>query len=68
MAMIADELAMQGARASVAMLLALFSQNILVSAPGKSNYIGSSNGLVPPSNKPLPELMLFQFYVAIWRH
>ena len=30
--------------------------------------IGSGNDLVPPGNKPLPEPMLSQFYVAIWRH
>ena len=33
----------------------------------KSN-IGSGNGLVPSGNKPLPEPMLTQIYVAIWRH
>ena len=30
--------------------------------------IGSGNGLVPPGNNPLPEPILTQFYVAIWRH
>ena len=30
--------------------------------------IGSGNGLVPTGNKPLPEPMLTQNYVAIWRH
>ena len=30
--------------------------------------IGSGNGLVPSVNKPLPEPMLTQAYVAIWRH
>ena len=30
--------------------------------------IGSGNGLVPPGIKPLPESMLTQFYVVIWRH
>ena len=30
--------------------------------------IGSGNGLVPSGNKPLPELMLTQFYVAMWCH
>ena len=30
--------------------------------------IGSGNGLVPSGNKPLPEPMLTQIYVAIWRH
>ena len=30
--------------------------------------IGSGNGLVPSGNKPLPERMLTQIYVAIWRH
>ena len=30
--------------------------------------IGSGNGLVPSGIKPLPELMLTQFYVVIWRH
>ena len=29
---------------------------------------GSDNGLVPSGNKPLPEPMLTQIYVAIWRH
>ena len=29
--------------------------------------IGSGNGLVPSGNKPLPEPMLTQIYVAIWR-
>ena len=29
---------------------------------------GSGNGLVPSGNKPLPEAMLTQIYVAIWRH
>ena len=28
--------------------------------------IGPGNGLVPPGNKPLPELMLTQIFVAIW--
>ena len=28
----------------------------------------SGNGLVPSGNKPLPEPMLTQIYVAIWRH
>ena len=30
--------------------------------------IGSGNGLVLSGNKPLPEQMLTQIYVAIWRH
>ena len=30
--------------------------------------IGSVNGLVPSGNKPLPEPMLTQISVAIWRH
>ena len=30
--------------------------------------IGSGNGLVPSGNKPLPEPMLTQINVAIWRH
>ena len=30
--------------------------------------IGSGNGLVPWGNKPLPEPMLTQIYVAKWRH
>ena len=30
--------------------------------------IGSGNGLVPSGNKPLPEAMLTQIYVAKWRH
>ena len=30
--------------------------------------IGSGNGLVPSHNKPLPEPMLTQISVAIWRH
>ena len=30
--------------------------------------IGSGNGLVPSGSKPLPELMLTQFYDAIWGH
>ena len=34
---------------------------------GKSNN-GSGNGLVPSSNKLLPEPMLTQISVAIWRH
>ena len=29
--------------------------------------IGSGNGLMPPGNKPLPEPMLTEFYVALWR-
>ena len=40
-------------------------------APGfvrrKINF-GSGNGLVPSSNKPVPESMLTQIYVAILRH
>ena len=32
------------------------------------SYIGSGNGLVPSGNKPSPEPMLAQIYVAIWRH
>ena len=31
-------------------------------------HIGSGDGLVPSGNKPLPEPMLTQTYVAIWRH
>ena len=30
--------------------------------------IGSGNGLVPSGNKPLPEPILTQIFVAIWRH
>ena len=30
--------------------------------------IGSGNGLVQLGNKPLPEPMLTQIYVAKWRH
>ena len=30
--------------------------------------IGSGNGLVPSGNKPLPDPMLTQIYVPIWRH
>ena len=30
--------------------------------------IGLDNGLVPSGNKPLPQPMLIQNYVAIWRH
>ena len=30
--------------------------------------IGSGNGMVPSDNKPLPEPMLTQIYVAIWHH
>ena len=30
--------------------------------------IGSGNGLVPSGNKPLPEPMLTQIYVAKWHH
>ena len=30
--------------------------------------IGSGNGLVPSGNKPLPEPMLTQIFVTIWRH
>ena len=30
--------------------------------------IGSGNSLVPSGNKPLPEPMLIQTIVAIWRH
>ena len=30
--------------------------------------IGSGNGLVPSGNKPLPEPMLTQISVTIWRH
>ena len=30
--------------------------------------IGSGNGLVPSGNKPLPEPMLTQISVDIWRH
>ena len=29
---------------------------------------GSDNGLVPSGNKSLPEPMLTQIFVAIWRH
>ena len=34
----------------------------------ESVNIGSSNGLVPDSTKPLPEPMLTKFYDTIWRH
>ena len=30
--------------------------------------MGSGNGLMPLANKPLPEAMLTQVYVTIWRH
>ena len=30
--------------------------------------IGPGNDLVPSDNKPLPEPMLTQIYVAIWYH
>ena len=30
--------------------------------------IGSGNGFVPAGNKPLPEPMLTQIYIAIWHH
>ena len=30
--------------------------------------LGSGNGLVPWGTKPLPEPMLTQIYVIIWRH
>ena len=30
--------------------------------------IGSGNGLVPAGNKPLPEQILTEIYVAIWHH
>ena len=33
-----------------------------------SAIIGLGNGLVPSGNKPLPETMLTQIYVAIWHH
>ena len=33
----------------------------------KSN-ISSGQGLVPSGNKPLPEPMLTQIYIAMWRH
>ena len=33
-----------------------------------TDYIGSGNGLVPSGDKPLPEPMLTQIYVAKWRH
>ena len=36
--------------------------------PWWSVNIGSGNGLVLPDNKPLPESMLTQICVAIWRH
>ena len=31
-------------------------------------YTGSGSGLVPSGTKPLPEPMLAQIYVAMWRH
>ena len=30
--------------------------------------IGSGYGLVPSGSKPLPEPMLTQIYIALWRH
>ena len=30
--------------------------------------IDCGNDLVPPGNRPLPEPMLTQVYVAVWRH
>ena len=30
--------------------------------------MGSGNGLVPSGNKPLPEPMLTEIYIAIWHH
>ena len=32
------------------------------------SQIGSGSGLVMLGNKPLPEQILTQIYVAIWRH
>ena len=34
----------------------------------KVSHIGTWNGLVPPSNKSLPEPWLNQLFVPIWRH
>ena len=34
----------------------------------KINFGSSGNGLLPDSNKPLPEPMLTQIYVSIWHH
>ena len=42
--------------------------NIAWQAMINTYNIGSSNGLVPSGNKPLPKPMLTQIAVAIWRH
>ena len=35
---------------------------------GRTDDTGSGNGLVPSGNRPLPEPMLTQIFVTIWRH
>ena len=34
----------------------------------KSTFVQEKPALVPSDNKPLPEVMLTQIYVAIWCH
>ena len=36
--------------------------------PNRLVNVGSSNGVVPSCNKPLPEPVLTKIYLAIWRH
>ena len=45
-----------------------YPQVILIGTYWWQVNIGSGNGLVPSGNKPLPEPMLTQIYVAQWHH
>ena len=57
--------------ANLGATLFLLSQELLGITQVKSKAyvnIGSGNGLVPSGNKPLPEPMLTQISVSIWRH
>ena len=49
--------------------LKLYARKIITYQTPQSNLpIGSGNGLVPSGSKPLPEPMLIQNSVTIWRH
>ena len=41
---------------------------LLDTSPNLDTGIGSCDDLVPSGNKPLPEPMMTQIYVTIWRH
>ena len=67
--MAADELPMQGARVSTAIVLIYFSQNIPVSAQNELTHSALDQKFwghsVLPDSKPLPEPMMTKIYNAL---